>query len=204
MAAVSDAAKIREVVANWVLWRDGGDWERFATVWHPNGHMTATWFQGPAVEFVERSKAATEAGAHILHQIAGTSVDVAGDRAIAQTRMAILQRAEVDGVEIDVTCVGRFHDFFERPADRWVIRRRQPIYEQDRLDVVDPAAGLRLDPDLLARFPYGYRHLGYVQTKLGFPVALDLPGSTGDALRRLLDDGRHWLAGAPRPGPGMP
>ena len=27
-----EKAAIREVIENWVLWRDAGDWERFATV----------------------------------------------------------------------------------------------------------------------------------------------------------------------------
>lgn len=28
---------IRELVENWALWRDSGDWERFRTVWHDDG-----------------------------------------------------------------------------------------------------------------------------------------------------------------------
>ena len=28
---------IRELVENWVVWRDAGDWERFRTVWHDDG-----------------------------------------------------------------------------------------------------------------------------------------------------------------------
>src|SRR6185437_7086217 len=39
--------RIRETVENWVLWRDAGDWQRFRTVWHRDGWMMATWFQGP-------------------------------------------------------------------------------------------------------------------------------------------------------------
>jgi hypothetical protein len=42
----ADKLAIRETVENWVVWRDAGDWERFATVWHADGWMTATWFQG--------------------------------------------------------------------------------------------------------------------------------------------------------------
>jgi len=52
----------------------------------------------------------------------------------------------VHEVEVDVTCTGRFYDFFEQRAGRWAIVRRQPIYEQDRLDVLDPAGTVRLDP----------------------------------------------------------
>jgi len=41
---------------------------------------------------------------------------------------------------------------------------RQPIYEKDRIDPVDPAARLELDAEALAKFPEGYRHLAYIQT----------------------------------------
>ena len=49
----------------------------------------------------------------------------------------------VDGAEVDVTCAGRFYDFLEWRDGRWGVVRRQPAYEKDRLDPVDPAAGLR-------------------------------------------------------------
>jgi hypothetical protein len=147
-----DAHAIRKLVEDWALWRDAGDWERFATVWHPTGWMTATWFQGPAAEFIAASRTGFENGVRILHFLGGHTADVRGDRAIAQTKMTISQRADVDGVEVDVVCTGRFYDFLARDS-RWLIVRRQPIYEKDRLDVVDPAATLRLDPELLARFP---------------------------------------------------
>jgi len=188
-----DRAAIREVVENWALWRDAGDWERFATVWHADGHMSATWFQGPAAGFIAASREGFERGVSILHFLGGTTVDVRGERAIAQTKMTILQRAAVDGVEVDVDCIGRFYDFLERRAGAWGIVRRQPIYEKDRLLVLDPAARLSLDRGLLERFPVGYRHLGYVQTKLGFDVKLGLPGLTGEAVGSLYAEGREWL-----------
>jgi hypothetical protein len=43
---------IRELLDNWVVWRDAGDWDRFRTVWHADGRMMATWFQGSADEFI--------------------------------------------------------------------------------------------------------------------------------------------------------
>ena len=44
----SDRQEIRDLVENWAVWRDAGDWERFRTVWHDDGRMMATWFQGSA------------------------------------------------------------------------------------------------------------------------------------------------------------
>jgi ketosteroid isomerase-like protein len=190
-----DERLIRELVQNWALWRDAGDWERFATVWHDDAVMMATWFQGPASEFIRVSREGFERGVSILHFLGGISVDVDGERAVAQTKMTISQRAEVEGVVCDVVCTGRFYDFLERRDGRWGIVLRQPIYEKDRLDPVDPAATLALDPDRLARFPAGYRHLGYAQSAIGFDVKRDMPGLTGPVVEDLYRRGARWLEG---------
>jgi SnoaL-like domain len=185
---------IRELVENWVVWRDAGDWERFATVWHEDGVMMATWFQGPASEFIRVSREGFERGVSILHFLGGTSVELAGERATAQTKMTISQRAKVHEVECDVVCTGRFYDFLERRGDRWGIVLRQPIYEKDRLDPLDSSERVELDPELLDRFPSGYRHLAYLQTGLGFEVKRDMPGLTGPLVEALYARGRAWLA----------
>jgi hypothetical protein len=188
---------IREVVENWVVWRDAGDWERFRGVWHADGRMMATWFQGTAEEFIAVSRAGFEKGVNILHFLGGNSVDIAGDRAISQTKMTISQRAKVHDVTVDVVCTGRFYDFFEKRSGRWGIVLRQPIYEKDRMDPVDPAARLSLDQTLLARFPEGYRHLAYLQTVIGFKVKPDMPGLKGPEVAALYARGRAWLEGKP-------
>ena len=175
----SDREEIRELVENWAVWRDAGDWERFRTVWHDDGRMMATWFQGSADDFIRVSREGFERGVRILHFLGGSSVEVSGERGIAQTKMTISQRGAVEGVECDVVCTGRFYDFLERRDGRWGLVLRQPIYEKDRADPVDPSARLELDPQLLARFPEGYRRLADVQTQIGYPVKDDMPGLTG-------------------------
>ncbi|HUO73175.1 MAG TPA: nuclear transport factor 2 family protein [Solirubrobacteraceae bacterium] len=197
--STDDRRRIRDLVENWAVWRDAGDWERFATCWHEDGFMMATWFQGPATDFIRVSREGFERGVSILHFLGGTSIDLADDctRAIAQTKMTISQRAAVHGVDCDVVCTGRFYDFLERRRDRWGIVLRQPIYEKDRLDPVDPAAQLTLDSDQLARFPLGYRHLAYIQTEIGYTVKPDMPGLTGPGVQRLYRRGADWLAGEP-------
>ena len=190
-----DRLAIRALVENWVVWRDAGDWDRFRTVWHDDGRMMATWFQGSADDFIRVSREGFERGVSILHFLGGSSIEVAGARAIAQTKMTISQRAPVDGVLCDVVCTGRFYDFLERRDGRWGLVLRQPIYEKDRLDPVDPSAKLALDSALLGRFPVGYRHLAYLQTGLGFAVKPDMPGLTGPGVEALYARGAVWLNG---------
>jgi hypothetical protein len=191
-----DRQLVRDLIENWALWRDALMWERFRTVWHDDGRMMATWFQGTADEFIQVSREGYQRGVRILHFLGGTSIDIAGQRAIAQTKMTISQRAPVEGVICDVVCTGRFYDFLEKRAGRWGFVLRQPIYEKDRLDPVDPAARLELDDALLTQFPEGYRHLAYIQTKIGYKVKTDMPGLDGSAVEQLYADGAAWLAGA--------
>ncbi|MBP0110700.1 MULTISPECIES: nuclear transport factor 2 family protein [Bradyrhizobium] len=195
-----DRLAIRDLVENWVVWRDAGDWERFATVWHQEGWMSATWFQGPARDFIRVSQEGFAKGVRILHFLGGTSIDLAGERAIAQTKMTISQRALVHDVLCDVVCTGRFYDFLEKRQDqsgisKWGIVRRQPIYEKDRIDPVDPAATLRLDQQALAALPEGYRHLAYAQELIGYKVKRDMPGLIGPEVEKLYGEGRDWLTG---------
>ena len=196
----ADELEIRQLIDNWVMWRDAGFWDRFATVWHDDGWMTATWFQGPASKFIEVSREGFERGVSILHFQGSCTCEVIEDRAIAQTRMAINQRGVVHGVLVDVVCTGRFFDFLAEREGHWGFVRRQPIYEKDRMDPVDPAARLTLDPQLLARYPEGYRHLAYLQSNLGFNVKENLPGLRGPVVETLYAEGRAWLAGSQRPG----
>jgi hypothetical protein len=186
---------VRQMIERWAVWRDAGDWDRFATVWHPDGVMMATWFQGPFADFIRVTREGWDKGVSILHFLGGSAVEVAGNRAIAQTKMTISQRGMVEGMLCDVVCTGRFYDFVQKHEGLWKLLHRQPIYEKDRIDPVDPSARLALDSGALAGFPAGYRHLAYIQTRIGYTVKLDMPMITGPAVEALYRRGASWLAG---------
>ena len=194
---IRDRLAIRDLIENWVVWRDSGDWDRFRTVWFDDGRMMATWTQGTADEFIAMSKAGWEKGVRIHHVLGGQFADVVGNRAISQAKMEIHQRAEVEGVEVDVTCSGRFYDFLEKRDGRWGLVLRQPIYERDRLDPVDPTEAPDLDPKVLSGYPEGYRHLAYLQQGIGYDVKRDMPGLTGPEVDALYARGAAWLTGRP-------
>jgi hypothetical protein len=152
---------------------------------------------GSAADFIKVSIEGWNKGVSILHFLGGTSIDVAGNRAISQTKMTISQRARVEEHLVDVVCTGRFYDFFEKRDGKWGIVLRQPIYEKDRMDAIDPdpARPLKLDEGILKQFPEGYRHLAYLQTKIGYAVKKDMPGLKGPEVEALYARGARWLAG---------
>ncbi len=200
---LQDELLIRQMVERWAVWRDAGDWQRFATVWHPQGVMMATWFQGPYADFIRVTQEGWAKGVSILHFLGGSAVEVAGERAISQTKMTISQRGMVEGVNsgesgpvlCDVVCTGRFYDFVQKHEGQWKLLHRQPIYEKDRIDPVDSTAVVKLDQQALAAFPEGYRHLAYIQTRIGYTVKLDMPMLKGPVVDELYARGARWLAG---------
>ena len=47
---------INEIINNWAIWRDTGNWKKFRSLWHDDGYMSATMFQGPIDEFIDQAK----------------------------------------------------------------------------------------------------------------------------------------------------
>ena len=195
MSDLLDRLAIREAIERWAVWRDSGDFDRLATLWHPEGRMFATWFQSSGADFVKRSRVAWTAGVRVAHAVGGSSIDVAGDRAVSLTRTTLAQRGAVHGVTVDVVCYSRFWDAWERRDDAWLLRLRQPIYDLDHMIAVDGAALPALDAKRLSGFPQGYRHLAYLQTELGFDVSRNMPDDRSEAALNLIASGARYLAG---------
>jgi hypothetical protein len=190
-----DEKIVKQLVENWAIWRDAGLWEKFATVWHDDGVMMATWFQGNYKDFISVTQEGWKKGVSILHFLGGSTVDVNETRAVAQTKMTISQRGLVNGVPCDVVCTGRFFDFFEKRNGIWGLVLRQPIYEKDRVDPIDPSAVLVIDQEALKNFPEGYKHLAYIQTQIGYQVKMDMPQLKGPEVEALYQKGEDWLNG---------
>jgi hypothetical protein len=198
---VLDKLAIRELVDQWIIASDSGLWDLFSELWHSDGIMAATWFQASATDFAAARRKGLEAGVSIIHANLGHISEVQQKRAISQTKMTISQRAEVHGVLVDVVATGRFYDFFEKQNGTWLMVRRQPIYEKDRMDPVVPGTPLSLYTEVLARFPAGYRYFAYLQTEIGYKVKeKGMPGLTGPEVEHLYQQGTAWLEGAENAG----
>jgi hypothetical protein len=194
-AGPDDVAMIRSVVEAWAMWRDAGAWTELRSTWASGGRMHTTWFRGAADDFVDAARRGFERGDLVHHFLGGTVVEVAGGRAIAQTKATISQRLVLHDVEVDVTCTGRFYDFFEHEDGAWRIALREPIYEKDRIDPVVPGEVPRMDRSLLESLPAGCRHLLYCQIASGMHVHTDTLGLRGDEIARLHLDAQSWLSG---------
>lgn len=196
LAAIVDRAEIVQVVNDWGLFRDTGRWEALRALYSSDATMFTTWFSGSAERFVALSEEAARRGSRVQHFIGAATIEIAGDRAIAETRMVLLIRAAVGDVPVDVTCYGRFYDRFVREAGRWRIKMRVPIYEKDRIEPIDPGSAVPIDRARLATFAEGHRHVAYVQSLAGASLVPGLPTPHSPEERTLYAEGTLWLTGA--------
>jgi len=191
-----DIMQIRDLVERWAVYRDSFLWDKFRTVWHDDGVMAATWTIGHFEDFIKITEEGRKHGLNIMHILGGSAIEVEGNRAVVMTKFMILQRAVVEGVLCDVTCYARHYDLWEKREGRWGLVYRETIADKDRIDPVNNAETVMLDPALLEQFPIEYRHLAYLQTKAGYNVNKDCPRISGGASTdALFKKGEDWLRG---------
>ena len=56
--------------------RDAGLWDKFRTIWHVDGVMMASWFQGPFEGFIKVTIEGQNKDVSILHCLGGSSIEV--------------------------------------------------------------------------------------------------------------------------------
>ncbi len=103
----------------------------------PMAVMMATWFQGPFRDFIRVTQEGWDKGVSILHFLGGSAIELAGQRAIAQTKMTISQRGMVEGSGRAGTVRRRVH--------RTLLRLRGAARRY--LEAAAPSADLREGPD---------------------------------------------------------
>jgi hypothetical protein len=188
--------QIRDKIEQWVVYRDAFLWDDFRTVWHPDGVMKATWTEGPFEQFIKITEEGLKHGLNIMHILGGSAIKVNGDRGQAMTKMIILQRADIDGVLCDVSSYARQYDLWKKHEGKWGLYYRETVADKDRIYPVDNNETVTLDKAILEQCPIEYRHLAYLQTKLGYNVNKDCPRLSGGAsLENLYKRGEDWLAG---------
>src|SRR5579862_4263256 len=162
--SLADKIACAELIQAWGVARDQGRWKDLRATFTPDGHISVSWFRGPFDQFVERCRAAFNAGhTWSRHHLFPPTIKLNGDRATAETSVVIRVRQKFNGIDVDLTSCSRFLDRVERHAGGWLIAERAAIYERDRLDPVEPSAAF---DDLFAaantaQYPEQYRYMAF-------------------------------------------
>lgn len=190
----SDITAIIQLIQAWGLYRDQGRWRELADTFTPDGTISVTWFSGAIGDFVAASKRSFKQTApRSKHLIGVPVVQVRQDRAIAETNVQILGRAQFGSVHADMTSHARFLDRLVRTPQGWRILRRIAIYEKDRLDPVSPVSDDPLRGVDLSGIPEPYRYLGHMLKNSGRTLQSGILCDGSPAAQRALAEARTWL-----------
>lgn len=198
-ATLQDRQDVLDLMTGW-MHRDLANWDGLADLFHPDGIIEVTWFEGLAKDFIEGSIKMGKSDFHSKHFIGQPIVRFNGLKAIAETNGMII----VDNVRLNLGCIthNRFYDMVEKRNGAWKIVRRQTIYDTGYFTF--PAGMVEIDRDVLAKYPHEYAALGYLLERSGFSVQRVFATKASELEKEMKNEGDAWLSGEHRSDSGSP
>lgn len=189
MLDVADRVAIGELMTGW-MYRDLGQWDKLRDLFHPDGEIEVTWFEGPAAEFVAGSMRMGASALKTKHLIAAPLIAGNGDKAIVETNAVII----ADNSELQLGCAvhNRFFDKIERRDGVWKLRKRQSVYDMGSFTF--PSGLITIDRNVLAKYPREYAALAYLLEMSGFPVKRVFATRGSDLEAKMKEEAYAWLA----------
>lgn len=185
---LEDRLQITDLITGWIH-RDLGQWEQLAELFHPDGVIEITWFEGPFADFVEGSRRMGGSDLHTKHLIGTPVVSFAGDKAIIETNAMIV----AENVRLGLGCSvhNRFYDLAEKRQGQWKLVKRQSIYDMGSFTF--PQGPAEIDRNSLGRYPREYAALAYLLEKSGFPLERIFATRGSQLERDMKQAAQAWL-----------
>ncbi|WP_256354374.1 MULTISPECIES: nuclear transport factor 2 family protein [unclassified Variovorax] len=186
---LEDRLALNDLITGWIH-RDLGDWDALRELFHPDGTIEVTWFEGSFGEFVDGSIRMGASDLQTKHLIGTPVATLNGGKAIVETNAVIVG----ENVKLQLGCAvhNRFYDMAERRDGVWKLLRRQSVYDMGSFTF--PAGPRDIDPAMVARYPREYAALAYVLEKSGFPLGRVFATRGSKLEQSMKADGQAWLS----------
>ena len=121
-----DRQQLNDLMNGW-MYRDLGNWDGLRNLFHPDGTIEITWFEGLASDFVEGSMRMGASDLRTKHLIAQPCVtfNASGNKAILETNAIIM--GENVKLNLGCECHNRFYDLAEKRDGVWKLFHRQSL-----------------------------------------------------------------------------
>jgi hypothetical protein len=188
-ATLDDRQQITDLMTGWIH-RDLAQWDAMRALFHPEGTIEITWFEGLFSEFVDASAKMGVSALKTKHLIGAPVVAFNGDKALVETNAMIVG----ENIELGLGCSvhNRFYDRVEKRDGLWKIVHRQSVYDMGGF--VFPQGLVEIDKSVSKKYPREYAALAYVLEKSGFPVNRVFATRGSELEKKMKEEGQAWLA----------
>ena len=186
-----DRQQLNDLLNGWIH-RDLAEWEQLRNLFHPDGTIEITWFEGLASDFVDGSmrKGASDLRTKHLIALPRVTFNAFGNKAILETNAMII--AENVKLNIGCECHNRFYDLAEKRDGVWKLFHRQSIYDMGSFTF--PQGPVEIERDVLTQYPREYAPLAYLLAKSGFPLGRVFATRGSELEEEMKAAGQRWLA----------
>ncbi|MEW5560161.1 nuclear transport factor 2 family protein [Enterobacter asburiae] len=183
-----DRLQITDLMTGWIH-RDLSQWDALRGLFHPDGTIEVTWFEGLFGEFVDASARMGASSLKTKHLIGTPVVTFHHDKAIVETNAMIIG----ENIDLNLGCCvhNRFYDLVEKRDGKWKIVRRQSIYDMGSFTF--PLGLVEIDMSVAKKYPREYAALAYVLEKSGFPVNRVFATRGSELEKKMKAEGEAWL-----------
>lgn len=179
---------ISDLMIGW-LHRDLAEWDKLRELFHPDGTIEVTWFEGHFSDFVDGSMHMGKSELRTKHFISSPLVTFHGDKAIVETNAVII--GENASLNLGGSAHNRFYDMVEKRNGVWKILKRQSIYDFGYFNF--PCGVVEIEQDIVKKYPREYAPLAYLLEKSGFPVKRVFATKGSDLEKTMKANGQAWL-----------
>ncbi|KGT95050.1 hypothetical protein NG99_05265 [Erwinia typographi] len=185
---LEDRWQITDLITGWIH-RDLSEWDTLRSLFHPDGTIEVTWFEGLFSDFIEGSQRMGASDLRTKHLTGTPLVIFNGDKAIVETNAIII----AENVKLNLGCNGhnRFYDLVEKRNGVWKIFHRQSIYDMGTFTF--PMGLTETDVAVAEKYPREYAALAYLLEKSGFPVKRLFATRGSELERKMKAEGQAWL-----------
>ncbi|MFU0919533.1 nuclear transport factor 2 family protein [Kluyvera sichuanensis] len=187
----NDRQQLNDLVNGWIH-RDLGEWAQLRDLFHPDGTIEITWFEGLASDFVDGSMRMGASDLRTKHLITLPRItfNADGNKATLETNAVII--AENVKLNIGCECHNRFFDLAEKRDGVWKLFHRQSIYDMGTFTF--PQGWVEIAQKDVVRYPREYAPLAYLLEKSGFPLGRVFATRGSELEAKMKAEGQRWLA----------
>lgn len=186
----NERQQLNDLINGW-MHRDLGEWAQLRDLFHPDGTIEITWFEGLGSDFVEGSMRMGASDLRTKHLIATPAVtfNATGSKAILETNAIII--AENVKLNIGCECHNRFYDLAEKRDGVWRLFHRQSVYGMGTFTF--PMGPVAIDQSIVAKYPREYAALAYLLEQSGFPLGRVFATRGSELETTMKAEAKRWL-----------